>query len=135
MSYSERIIQKMKEMYIVDYQAKLHIDKAQHSIHVFFSDMKFKLRIVEKKTSDVMIRIQDSVPGMFVEVIILDHKLGFERTPEGLITVWIEIGDKSSELDLLQWDGNIVQSYRFKKEFTIPMLNVYLREAFDDILF
>ncbi|WP_062235833.1 hypothetical protein [Fictibacillus sp. FJAT-27399] len=135
MSYSEKLIQKVKEMYILDHKARVHIDKTQHSINVFFSDMKFKLRIVEEKTDEINIRINEAVPGVFAQIMIKQTVLSFERTPNGTILVQLKNEGEVGELDTLGWDGGRVASERYDKEFTIPLLNSYLKEAFDQILF
>ncbi|MCK6256223.1 hypothetical protein M1K46_18675 [Fictibacillus sp. WQ 8-8] len=135
MSYSEKLIQKVKEMYILDHKARVHIDKTQHSINVFFSDMKFKLRIVEEKTDEINIRINEAVPGVFAQIMIKQTVLSFERTPNGTILVQLKDEGEVGELDTLGWDGGRVASERYDKEFTIPLLNSYLKEAFDQILF
>lgn len=135
MSYSEKLIQKVKELYILDHKARVHIDKTQHSINVFFSDMKFKLRIVEEKTDEINIRINEAVPGVFALIMIKQTVLSFERTPNGAILVQLKNEGNMSEMDTLHWDGNNIVSDRYDKEFTIPLLNSYLKEAFDDLLF
>ncbi|MDN4074206.1 hypothetical protein [Fictibacillus terranigra] len=136
MSYSEKLIQKVKEMYMLDHKARVHIDKTQHSINVFFSDMKFKLRIVEEKTDEINIRINEAVPGVFAQIMIKQTVLSFERTPNGTILVQLKNGgEMTTELDTLGWDGSRVASERYDKEFTIPLLNSYLKEAFHEMLF
>ncbi|MDM5337204.1 hypothetical protein QUF84_08250 [Fictibacillus enclensis] len=135
MSYSEKLIQKVKEMYILDHKARVHIDKAQHSINVFFGDMKFKLRSVEEKTDEINIVINETVPGVFAQIMIKQRVLCFERSPNGIIYIQLKNEDSETKLDTLQWDGRCVASERYNKEFTIPLINSYLKEAFDPVLF
>ncbi|MDN4524601.1 hypothetical protein [Fictibacillus fluitans] len=135
MSYSEKLIQKVREMYILDHNARVHIDKAQHSINVFFGDMKYKLKSVEEKTDEINIVTNQSIPGVFAQIMIKQRVLCFERSPNGIISILLRNEDSETKLDTLQWDGRCVASEKYNKEFTIPLINSYLQEAFDPVLF
>lgn len=118
----------------MDHNARVHIDKTQHSINVFLSDMKFKLRTVEEKTDEISIIVNQPSPGVFAYITIMGNTLSFERTEEGIIRVHLKKQSYSRELDRVYWDGNQVVSSKYRSEFLIPRLNDYLREAFDDSL-